>query len=108
MKALFTSLFTMASPGSVARRARIKRALFAARAVLDVEQRPSRVAPGGQQRGDLALGLGVVALAPARIEKALLDVDDDERGVGEGVHVGPFMKNHMVAAAPLRRYRNAG
>jgi hypothetical protein len=67
--------------------------------MLDVEQRPSRFSPGGQQRPDVLLGLGVIASAPARVEEALLDVDNDQGGVGQRLHVCPFMKNHMVAAA---------
>ena len=50
--------------------------------------------PGGEQLGDARLEPEVVATPPARVVEALLDVDDEEGGLGEdgGAH-GPGLSD---------------
>ncbi len=51
--------------------------------MLDDHDRPPGGLPHVDQFADPLLGLGVVALAPERgVLEALLDVDDDQDGVG--------------------------
>ena len=44
-----------------------------------------RGSPGVEERGDVFLGVRIVALAPTRVVDGVLEIDDQERGVtGEG------------------------
>lgn len=45
--------------------------------VLHVNNRTVGPAPGPQQRGDIALGAGVVPLPPARVVETLLHIDQE-------------------------------
>ena len=50
--------------------------------VADEDERAAVRAPVLDQRGDVLLAARVVARAPGRVVEGLLDVDDDEGGLG--------------------------
>src|SRR5207248_1223113 len=58
----------------------------------DVDDRGALPAPGGEQARDLALGLLVIALSPARVIEGHLRVDDDQRRGGHQRSTSPWMQ----------------
>jgi hypothetical protein len=66
----------------VARRVFAKWGLGLERQMLDVDDRPAGGAPSRKQIGDPLLCIGIIPRSPARIVKALLHVDEEQRGAG--------------------------
>jgi len=82
-------VFAIDGLGGMRRRERLNRVAWRLRAeeavwldgiVNDMADGPARVAPCGEEASDVRFCFGIVAFAPARIEKRLLNIDEDERG----------------------------
>jgi hypothetical protein len=58
------------------------------RVVAHVDHRPAARAPPRQQPLDVALGIRIVALPPVRRVEAVLDVDQEQRGIRRQVRGG--------------------
>ena len=57
--------------------------------MMDVPDQPTVAPPGGDELGDVGFRAQIVARTPGRIEKALLNVDYEQGGVGRQHRPGP-------------------